>query len=736
MRGAVPRMSTYKELLARQGLTYESHQSAPLDLDYLIDSLRNPKSDATVKTVLGYIYHYVPFIKQEHNLRLVIAAFLRSPLCFGKDVPSFEDNYLIIEVFHLITNKKLQISQPTLPIKTFYTIIKQELERIAYNPANCWRVLPCIAGMSLSNKMRNQLYRDTNVLTYGWFFHDWDEGMSALFRRSFQHSMSWSTPKNVVNLSLLSFAIKYEKTSVSYYTGQLSFALLIRMLVDLMFDLDTPGSAALWSHFLGSEEHIKERVSQRPVVKHINRLSFLLEALISELPHDEQSFELLLEVANRIRLFNKSLSNFTAAQPHLNSDNEANQVFWFFSKGVLFAEVIIFQGMLTRFIMAKNRNVSPFSQLFRSKSHVARVEAEYVQVCRVILHCLYYNNFILKAIGLGGFDSYNFVYYVSLEVLLHNNQRSEFERFSEYLIGDYTELNLHPDALNRDYVRRCKVLFVMGIWENYFQQYHAKDPRFVEFIYRTVYDLVGSHMVEDTDLVEAGHLVLLLYFTNMENTSTNFERVLHYYEVLVNQFPSLLSATQLSMAVETLGKKLMSNHMVIESGVTSAEAFLRFGFAKCAQAKSDQPVRQAPVASFSSAQPISEINAPSTLSQLETAGNDVIDANDSKAPRDLHFFNPIHTGSEQAHFEERTLPETSREALIVSFVNVIPYVPLNVFRFWLEKMWVLINESSADEAKFLTRRFWRILSENLDSNRAEIAYEWWYEEKHAVEAKL
>lgn len=88
----------------------------PQDLDFVINELRNPKPTTTVNRVLGYLYNYVPYIKHERNLGIVIASFLNSPVCFGANVPPFEENYLIIEVFKLITDKKLEVSQPTLPI--------------------------------------------------------------------------------------------------------------------------------------------------------------------------------------------------------------------------------------------------------------------------------------------------------------------------------------------------------------------------------------------------------------------------------------------------------------------------------------------------------------------------------------------------------------------------------------------------------------------------------------------
>lgn len=84
---------------------------SPQELDFLINELRNPKPDTTINKVLGYLYNYIPYIRHEHNLRLVIASFLNCPVCFGGSGTSinssfeFEKNYLIIEVVKLIIDK-------------------------------------------------------------------------------------------------------------------------------------------------------------------------------------------------------------------------------------------------------------------------------------------------------------------------------------------------------------------------------------------------------------------------------------------------------------------------------------------------------------------------------------------------------------------------------------------------------------------------------------------------------
>lgn len=746
-------MSTFRELMGQNGSVNSSFtqlNQSPLDLDYLIHTLRNPTLDTTVQKVLGYIYNYIPYVKVEHNLRVIFSSFLNNKVCFGDNVPSYEDNYLIIEVFKLITDKKLKVSQPTLSVKAYYTVLLKELQSfVSYDPLrNSWKALPILSGLWLSNQLRDQLYTKHNFLQYKWFFSDWDEQADALFKKCLRFTLSRSTPPNISNLSLLSLALKYNtKENIDDYLGKIPRSVVTLGLSDLVF-----GDAQRYHLFGDTGPHdpnweifVKENVLQKPALKHLNRLAFLLESLLQDLTYTEQNFQLIMHLASTMLDFNKRLNYFTAALRFLNvgseevtDENTFQAQYILLLKGFLFFEVIVFQGVLSRFVSLKN--VSLGYSLFRPRQHVSRIESEYRQIGQLILHSLYYLNFVLMTIGQGGFDGYNFVYYVCLEVCLQNNTQSQFETFTQYLIGDYNEVNLYFEALNRNYVARCKVLFVLGLWENYLQMVKNKNPRFVEFVFRTAFDLARNPHIQDHLLVEATHSVLLVYFTNKEDTSHDLEQVLNYFEILADQFPRILSANQLSVAVETLGKKIMLTPIIYENnGVhrTSVDEFLEFVFFKCQNTRPGQRIEKSSESVFTSAQPIQEIDAASTMSQLKKLNSDqtdIVKHNKRKKPKDLAGVNllPQTPRDPRENFTKREVPETSREALIVAFLNIIPYLPLNIFVRWLDKIWLLIMASNAAERAYLTDKLWQVLSNNLDYNRCKLAYPWWYETKNAV----
>lgn len=674
-------------------------KATPQELDFLINDLRFPKPGTTIQTVLGYLYNYIPYIKHEHNLRLVIASFLNNPLCFGHQAPPMEQNYLILEVFKLITDKKLKISQPTLTIRNYYEVILTELTNfVSFNPtANSWKILPILSGLFLSNELRDQLYTEVSYLDYGWFFSDWDNKAKSLFKKALGLSISPSHSDNIINLSLLSFAVIFKKTeNVEEYSGQVPSSFIIPKLVELIILNPEDSSAVIFKFFhldprdTQSMDIIQKEISQKPVIKHINKLSFLLEAYFQTLKLDSSSFEIVMDSLLKILDFNRRLchntqsSLFNSKGSTLDA-NPVHLVFWRSLKSLLFSEIIIFQGILTRFFSASRPS---FFNLF-GRRDLGRFESQYKQIALKILHSLYYVHFVMLSIGQGGFDSYNFVYYLTSE--LAHNSGIGFENLTMSLIGDYREVNLYPDVINSDYIAASKVLFVLGLWENYLQLKKANQIFIKEKIFGLAMDLADDRKYKEGDVVEAAHSVVLFCFAN--STTNNTHETFAYVRLLLGQFPSRLSSHQLNIAIETLGKKLLSNPVqyLDEGYKDSAEEFIAFIYTEAEKTIPGQLIDTKQVIQ-------SEISDP-------VAG--------SIAP--------------EYEFAKRTTAGTSREAIIQALINLIPYFPLTHFTSWLDRIWELVKLSTPEEAEYLITTLWKALSENMDMNRVELGVRWWYE---------
>ncbi|KAK6201123.1 uncharacterized protein RJT21DRAFT_31799 [Scheffersomyces amazonensis] len=736
-------------LYSQQGFT----GVGPQELDFVVHELRNPRPDTNVRKVLGYMYNYLPYVKHEHNLRVLVASFLNNPVCFGSNTVPFESNYLIIEVFKLITDKKLKISIPTLSLKSFYSVILTELTNFAaFNPVvNSWKVLPIITGLLLSNTLRDELYVFPNVIEYRWFFSDWDTKILELFYNSLNYSVSAAQPDDVVNLSLVSYALIFKKDQD--IKTKVSSSFIIQKLAYLLFS--HPDSSTLSYRRLfeldpnsqDSEQIIQEHILQKPTIKHLNKISFLLQAYFKVLPLGTQSYNVINNVVDTIVYFNRQLNHTSSSSEFNNakssiSTNHLHQQYWFIMKNILFSQTIIIQGILTRCLINTSQSGYTFS-LFGRRNQVNKIEHEYHQISLKILSILYYANFILLSIGQGGFDNYNFVYYLTLELSISSNG-TDFENLTKYLISNYQEINFFPQELNNNYIMRSKVLFVLGLWENYLQKASTnleKNERFIDnSIFQLSFDLVDDTKYIEDDLIEASHSVLLFCFSSL-NSNSDLSRFINYGKLLFNQFPRRISSQQLNIAVETIGKKVLSNPF---GDGLAVENFLNFVSDECAIIRPGIKIPSvgtngnANNFGFASAQPIQEIAAESVLANLDEKDGDVIAGNRVKPPKDVSLFpditkNPLMKDYE---FENRLVPETSREAAIVSFITLLPYLPLSIFLKWTDRIWSLITSSNPKERIFLINMLWKSLSENLDLNRVELAIRWWYNIKRLPEIAI
>ena len=689
---------------------------------------------------------------------------------------------------------------PVISIKQFYTIILKELQNFQhYNPImNSWKILPIITGILLSNELRDQLYTEVNFVEYKWFFANLDKEIYQLFNNALPYSLSQSLDNNINYLSLMSLALVFKNSERHHkdssdtvvHTKNISNIFMIQKLTEMIF-LDRKVSMLVYQKFFQLNPHneniesvILNDIMNKPVVKHLNKLSFLLEHYFSALDfthlEDQVVGQSLIIITNFNKHLNHETKNYTLFNNFNNTpdartgNNPLTQNFWFTMKNLLFSQIIIFQGILSRFLTANSRLLTNKTFFwFSSKKYYGNridttnnsnnIEYQYKDISLQIMTNLYYINFILLSIGQGGFDNYNFVYYLTIELALTTGVR--FEKLTLCLMNNYQEINMYPDVLNSNYIDTSKILFVLGVWENYFQQMnrltqHRQQEIFNKEIYNIVINLVDAKKYANNDLLEASHSVLLFYFAN--NSKVNLDDVMRYVELVLEQFPQRISATQLSIAIETIGKKILSNPISYNNYnsrgntifINSAEKFFIFLLNKYSRIEPGVPIKPKSITSvsssgsgeanvsFTSAQPVNEIEAHATLNTLEQEGklaNDVIDENKAKAPskKIIKKYLPDLVGKTKTNsdnhpfefFDTRLTPETAREATIVSLINLVPYFPLSVFIPWLNQVWDLIVRSDSKEQQFLFNMLWKVISESLDINRGDLAIRWWYEEK-------
>lgn len=688
----------------------------PLELDFLIEKLRNPPAGATVHEILSYMNYYIPYIKNEHNLKVVIANFLNNPTCFGNEDISLDEHYVIIEAFKSITDRKLKVSIPSLGLKLWYNIVLTTLINFANVNIrkNCWKVVPILSGILLSNGLRDDMYTNYDPIEYGWYFKRWDDKAEQLLRRSSYSVFLLPKTDVVYYLCLIGLSLIYKKSdSIDTFVPPLARVLVGLLLTNLIFKSRYgircyPETLLPKSNL--SQGNTGPKVLQKPVIKHLNKLSFFFESQLKEFPMEPAFNFFLNETMGYFLLFNRDMCFFV----HRNIDPEdlfskTCEDFWFFMKNVLFSEVVLFQGILTRYLTSQSRSpLLSCVNVYRRQPAIS-LSVQYKELALLMLHNLYYLNFVLSAIGRGGFENYNYVYYLSLELCYnHSVSSSEFETLTKYLSADYKEMNLSPQVLNIDYVARSKITFVLGLWENYLNQ-GERNPRFIKFdMLPYCVNLVDENRYKDKDLIEAAHSVLLKSFSN-NDISISLEEAINYVGTLERQYPRLLSFHQLRIAIETIGKKVLSANDFNESPDSRAatiRTFMDFLFSIC-----DSKIPGL-------ADHYSHGNFPNNAFSKKNNESDDRDVSESM---DSH--------NKEVDFNERKKFPTLREAFIISTTSVLPYIPITSFFESLIRIWHLIEVSDQNEKDFLIHSLWEEISENLDLNRSDIAYTWWYERR-------
>lgn len=195
-----------------------------------------------------------------------------------------------------------------------------------YNPImNSWKILPIITGILLSNELRDQLYTEVNFVEYKWFFANLDKEIYQLFNNALPYSLSQSLDNNINYLSLMSLALVFKNSERHHkdssdtvvHTKNISNIFMIQKLTEMIF-LDRKVSMLVYQKFFQLNPHneniesvILNDIMNKPVVKHLNKLSFLLEHYFSALDFTQLEDQVVGQSLIIITNFNKHLNHET-----------------------------------------------------------------------------------------------------------------------------------------------------------------------------------------------------------------------------------------------------------------------------------------------------------------------------------------------------------------------------------------------------------------------------------------
>ncbi|CAM9018409.1 unnamed protein product [Wickerhamomyces anomalus] len=545
------------------------------DVNLLLSALKTP-GNLSSTNLLSYIVHYLPRVRNEGNLKLLMDAFFSNRVIFPEQI-HLEETYMIIEAIKATFDSKIRVSEPTLPLTKFFHGVVSSIFESGVEP---WKKILVITGVILSQSTyQEQSIPETKhyfQTTYGSLINLNHE----LIMRVFQTTSINSEEVNALTAISLSCSLPFFSPSQRQHVPHESILLFT---IHLIFQ----SPYGLGNH---STEFLAG--SNSPVVKHLSRLSFLIE---NSLVHGV-SFGVLDSTLNIILRFSETL--------HLRSANTDQS--WNVLKNGIFAVVIIFQGFVSYLLKLSNR---------LNKQH-------YSSIATKILQTFFHLSFIIEKIGTGGFQAYNFT--TSIE---------------------YYENTISP---------------------------------IVDFIIHTT--------THSRPLIEAAHSVVIATFIPT-NSHIIASTAIPYLHTVLSQFPQLLSATQLRIAIETIARAVAPPSEAHQLNKDNLREVLHTLYIRCLNTRPGLPI------------PTSQ---------------------------------PINQGQES----DNNQPMTVRTGIIAALISTLPYLPTQILNNWLNNIWELTESSDPIEFQFCEKNLWEMISEGFDMQRGNVGINWWYNRGNNVEAKL
>lgn len=464
------------------------------NVNLLLSSLKTPGT-LSATNLLSYVVHYLPRVKNEENLRLLMDAILANHVIFPQQI-NLEETYIVIEAIKATFDLKIKISEPSLPLTKFFHAIVTSIFESNVEP---WKKVLVITGILLSQPVyQEQSIPETKnyfQTTYNSLTNLNHELMLQIFKTVSINSVEINA------LTVISFACSLQFFS-PHQREHLPHEPILLFTTHLIFQ--SPYGLQNTTEVLA--------ISNSPVVKHLSRLSFLIE---NSFVHGV-SFGALDSTLNIILGFSENL-HFRAK----DTTQSLNVL-----KNIIFAVVIIFQGFV--------------SYSLKLSSRISR--AQYPTIATKILKTFFHLNFIIEKIGTGGFQAYNFVYITSIDALLQYSHKSA-EQLGQYF-SERVLLN------SNNHYEISKTLFTLTYFETLC---HHTSVDYYQNTIAPMVDYIIHTTTHSRPLMEAAHSVIIATFIP-KNSHIIASTSINYLHTVLSQFPQLLSPTQLRIAIETIAR--------------------------------------------------------------------------------------------------------------------------------------------------------------------------------------
>ncbi|ODQ66700.1 hypothetical protein NADFUDRAFT_50611 [Nadsonia fulvescens var. elongata DSM 6958] len=686
-------MSYYKSLADKHDLVN--------GLDYLVSSLRNETSDS-LKSLQGLV-HYLTKIKNPLNVSLVLSEFLNSPAIF-KPISNLigyttydidhKTTLLIIDAFRVSTTRKSVITDPTIDLDTYLNQIITTCQ--SQNSPRCLPVL-CGVLLALSSGSVNPSPKHS-IIIEELITHIINDTIANVWSMS---SYEISPNRTCLESTVLSlsqvFVVLGDKAKSS-----LNHSRLVSLMVPFIF---LSGSRYL--------EETAVTAESQPVFQNLSNHSLIIQYCLRKIGLDD--WNILDETLNQIYSFGTDISAKVC-----ESQIILNEVNWKRLKSILFSIIIV---------------LNPYSEYFLHNIN-PRYEAWFLGFSSKIMRILYEVSFIVDKVGAGGFSVYQFIYSSCLDILLNPKligaQRDFCQELGYSLSGQINFSQViffaYEDQMVERLVEYSKILFVLNYFEHLVKYCTVDFKDNIILPICRLFLIPPSHFNSEINydkslssklkpIIESSHSVILSMISSsvfdLQNNKLLSSFIPEYLNIIHEKrlFPDVFSYNQYLLIVDTLVKTCS-----IEN-----DAFFYFNPKLYLYILDKIEGR---LKSIAPGEPL--------LRRAILSGNE-------------------SNGQGEVVSDHMNPPPTIRSAVLLSLINAASYVePIGLIDY-LDKLWYYINLYSFDskvspsvglkfssneklpdsrilteEKGYLVDCMWKMISGELDQQRASMAIDWWY----------
>lgn len=492
------------DLLQTQ-LLYPAIANPPSELDFLLNGLVS--ADYSVDKLTSYLAYYYPKLKSKRNIELLTTTLFRSSIFKSIDSLSIQVNSRLTDCFQYIISEKYKITNPTVSFIDFYKSIYNALCLVMQVDSNAfWKTIPVLTGCISS---LSQIESYNPFPAYSNVLHQTHKLYLLMYANSINYLLRLNLSIEIKDSYLLSlvYAQEYINESMLQSLALASPSILsdiTKMLFLSPYGLDN-GMCYL------KEISYNQLMQQTPVLRSLNKWAFLYSKLAN--------FMNLQQIAD-------SISHVTEFSTRLEKTLEAvknNTDKWDLVKYTFFTIMLIFERVMKSILK------------FNKFTDIAFV------ICSQIQRSQFYLSFILDQIGIGGFDSYNFVFDTSSCIFQKNPQLVNNLEYS--LLN---ELALNNSLTNE--VEKSKLDYFLRLTE-------AVLPTLNElFLTSSLFPLLQKILTTQNytiSTVEFAHSIMIKYISMSKASPIIFS----YFDRALYQFPTVISLHQASLITQACGIK-------------------------------------------------------------------------------------------------------------------------------------------------------------------------------------